>query len=87
MNDATEPNELTPAQRNEHYGKLNARFDAREKFLIEMGFKREAIPLLNIAVYTRMKYGKPLAVCACLLSCADEIVWADKVDEIKRFCA
>lgn len=79
--------ELTAAEKNEHYGKLNARFDLREKFLKAEGFKRETIPGLNLAVYTRTRFGRVLAIPACKLSLADEIVWGDTEDEIKRFNA
>lgn len=77
---------MTREERNEHYGKLNARFDEREKWLLSFGFKREALPGLNLAVYTRTRFGRVLAIPACLLSMADEIVWEDRQEDVKRFC-
>ena len=87
MNDATSTTEITREERNAHYGKLNARFDVREKFLIAAGFKRETLPGLNLAVYTKTRFGRIYAIPACKLSLADEIVWEDTADEIKRFNA
>lgn len=80
-------NKLTAQERNEHYGRLNVRFDERAAILREMGYKYEQVPMLPVAVFTRQRFGKWHAIPACLLSCADEIVWEDKLEEAKRFCA
>ena len=78
---------LTAAQKNEHYGKLNERFDVRNGLLYRMGYRREAVPALNIAVYVKTRFGRVHAIPAAVLTCADEIVWADHMEEAKRFCA
>lgn len=79
--------ELTAAEKNEHYGKLNARFDEREQFLRSAGFKRETVSALNIAIYTRSRFGRSLVITAAAVLMADEIVWGDKVEEVNRFNA
>lgn len=76
---------MTTAEKNEHYGKLNVRFDEREKEIKSLGFKRESLPVYNLAFYVMVRYGKVHAIPACVLSLADEIVWTDKLDEAKRF--
>lgn len=78
---------MTVSEKDNLYRMLNDRFDSREKILREQGFKRETIPVLNIAVYTRTRYGKVYAVTASLVLTADEVVWSDEVERICRFCA
>lgn len=69
---------LTRQQVNEHYGRINERFDVRHKQITELGFKRESIKEYNIAVYVRRQPGcKPEVIQAATLTCADEVVWAE----------
>lgn len=77
---------MTKEERNGHYGKLNARFDERAAVLRGLGFKYEPLPVLNVAVFTRVRFGKPMTIAASYVLCADEIVWEDKLEEATRFC-
>jgi hypothetical protein len=86
MND-TAATKLTPAQRNEHYGKLNDRFDGRAAWLRDRGFKYETVPGMHVAVFTRTRCGRLHVVTASLVMNADEVVWEDEQDAVGRFCA
>ncbi len=78
---------MTASEKNEHYGKLNVRFDERNAVLFKMGYRREALAAYNIAIYVKMRHGRAHAIPAAVLTCADEIVWADHIEEAQRFCA
>lgn len=77
---------MTAAEKNDHYGMLNGRFDNRADFLRDNGFKYEQVPGLNIAVFTKSRFGRVLCLPAALVMNADSIVWADRVEEVERFC-
>ncbi len=78
---------MTPAERNAHYGKLNDRFDERSKLLRSLGFTYQHVPLMNLAVFSKVRASKPMTVPAGVVMHADEIAWEDEVERIKRFCA
>lgn len=71
---------------NEFYGKLNKRFDKREKELREMGYKRETLFAYNIALYVRVRHGKIHAISAGTVMNASKRVWEDHITECQRFC-
>jgi hypothetical protein len=79
---------MTTAEKNTHYGMLNDRFEGRSKRLRELGFKYVPIPGFDAAVFVKPRAfhpGKPPhTVQASLVMCADEIVWADRIEELER---
>lgn len=71
---------------NEFYGKINRRFDKREKELREMGYKRETLSAYNVALYVRVRHGKTHAIPAGTVMNASKRVWDDMITECQRFC-
>jgi hypothetical protein len=71
---------------NDHYRRINERFDSRVGTLHVLGFKREVIEDLNLAVYVKRCGGlsKPRVVQTAFLSFADDRSWLDKLEELKR---
>ena len=65
---------------NEYYGRINARFECREKFLYDIGFKYVIVPELNIAVFTRKQFGKARTLAAGWVQAADERMWRDQIE-------
>lgn len=78
---------MTATEKNAHYGKLNDQFDARATVLRGLGFRYEHVPALQIAVFTKTRFGRVTCLPASFVMNADEIVWGDKLDEVTRFCA
>ena len=70
---------------NEFYGKLNKRFDKREKELREMGYERETLSAYNIALYVRVRHGKTHAIPAGTVMHASKRAWSEYVAECQRF--
>lgn len=78
---------MTAAERNEHYGKLNTRFDERAAVLREMGFKYQHVPGLGIAVFVKERHCRTHALSAGSVMNADDVVWADYLERAQQFCA
>lgn len=78
---------MTAADRNEHYGRLNARFDDRCRDLYALGFRYQHVPGLNIAVFTKDRHGRVHTLAAGTVLNADDVVWADDYARAQRFCA
>lgn len=72
---------MTPAQKNDHYGMLNERFEERSAFLRNKGFVYKRIEELGIAVFTRKRLGgKPITFAAGAIMNADPTVWGDMMN-------
>ena len=78
---------MTAAEKNAHYGQLNARFDERAAVLTGLGFRYEHVAGLNMAVFTKSRHGRIHAVAAGVVMNADAVVWEDTLDSVNRFCA
>lgn len=71
---------------NEFYGELNRRFDERAEWLHSLGFVRETVEALGVSVYVkRARAGRLMAIPAAVLSAACGRLWADKVEDVRRF--
>lgn len=68
-----------------HYRYLNERFDDRALELAKLGFKYQGVPGLNIAVFTRTRRGRVHTIAAGTVLNADEIVWADTIEEAQNW--
>lgn len=68
---------MTAAQRNDHYRVLNERFDDRAFQLVELGYKYQIIPAMNVAVFVRNRHGKVNTIAAGTVLNADSVVWSD----------
>ncbi len=77
----------TAADRNAHYGKLNARFDERAAVLMGLGFKYEHVSGLGIAVFLKTRHTRPHAITAGVVMNADDVVWSDTLESAERFSA
>lgn len=72
---------MTPAQKNDHYGMLNERFEERAEFLRNKGFTYIRIEEFGVAVFTRKRYGnKPVTFAAGAVMNADSTVWGDMMN-------
>lgn len=83
------PAKMTPKQKNDHYGKLNERFDVRCDKLVKIGFKQESFTNrefgISITIFTRKAWwvsGGVQTITAQIIMHADELVWADQMDRI-----
>ena len=72
--------------RDAHYAMLNNRFDDRAKQLRELGFTYTQVPEWDTAVFARKRLGRtiPTTVPAAFVMHTDEIVWADRIEEVSR---
>jgi hypothetical protein len=78
---------MTATEKNEHYGMLNDRFDGRANRLRKLGFVYVCIEEFNIAVFSIKRFGKTMTISAGTIMNADEVVWADTVEQAERFVA
>lgn len=72
---------------NDHYGRLNARFDIRAAALRNLGFAYQHVPGLNTAVFTRTRFGRVHSIASGTAINADDVVWADTLAQAERFVA
>lgn len=71
---------------NAHYARLNDRFEGRSLRLRRLGFRYQHIPEWDTAVFVRRHPHKPnrnQTVSASFVMCADDIVWADRLEELE----
>lgn len=71
---------------NEFYGRLNARFDERAKYLRGRGYKYEYVEGYDIAVFTfKSPYRRlPHTIAAATLHHACDRAWRDIVEDVER---
>lgn len=67
---------------NEHYGRLNERFDVRIGVLIRLGFTAVHLKEYGVSLYVRKGFCKDAAIPTAFVMCADEIVWQEKVKDV-----
>lgn len=70
---------------NEHYGKLNARFEERSAHLRKIGYKYTRVEEYNITFFTCKKFGKVESIAVGTVMSADPLVWADTLERATRF--
>lgn len=80
---------MTAAEKSNHYRMLNERFDGRSLTLRRLGFVYERITVAGQTkgVFVKKhpwmeKYNK--IETAAMVMTADEIVWADRLEELSR---
>lgn len=86
MNTLENTCDLSAINSNEHYGKLNSRFDDRAAELRSLGFVYNRLPVYDLAFFTKTRFGKNYTISAGLVLCADELVWSDYIERARRFC-
>ena len=70
---------------NEYYAIVNRRFDEREQVLLALGFERQTVDHLNLAVYVRgTLFRYPDVVQTSFMAFADDRAWLDRLADIKR---
>jgi hypothetical protein len=78
---------MTASERNEHYGRLNDRFDGRAARLRKMGFVYEHVTGVDydLGVFVRRRPGfrKADVIAAAFVMNADEVVWTDQVRRVR----
>jgi hypothetical protein len=78
---------MTAAEKNDHYGMLNTRFDDRAGVLLGMGFKYVRCPENDTASFVRpapYHPGRKDTVQTAFVMHADDLCWADRIDELAR---
>jgi hypothetical protein len=82
---------MTPKQKDNHYRKLNERFDTRCDELVKLGFKQESFTNLefgiHITIFTRKAWWETDGVqttTAQTIMHADPLVWADLLASFTR---
>jgi hypothetical protein len=82
---------MTPKQKNDHYRRLNERFDSRCDELVKLGFTQEAFTNrefgISISIFTRKCWwvsGGVQTITAQTIMHADELAWADEMESITR---
>lgn len=83
---ATQIEKMSVSEKDDHYRKINIRFDDRSLLLRNMGYKYQHIPCMPVAVFVKERHGKVDAICAGSVMNADDIVWVDMFDRAYRFC-
>jgi hypothetical protein len=85
------PATMTPKQKNNHYRKLNERFDARCDELVKLGFQQKEFSSrefgINVSVFTRKAWWETDGVqttTAQTIMHADPLVWADLLASFNR---
>lgn len=76
---------------NQHYGKLNERFDGRARRLARLGYVMSFVNVTTrdtVGVWTRKNtFGRSSVVTSSSIMHADDYCWADIVAECERFAA
>jgi len=75
-------NQMTP---NQMYAGLNTRFEKRAQILRNFGFKYtvvEIAPKCTVAVFTRTRFGKTLAVQSATVMHANKAAWIETLKTI-----
>ena len=80
---------MTATEKNEHYRKLNLRFDERAAELRQLGFRYEHVFLFGQSkgVFVKNhpwteKYNR--VETAAMVMTADDVVWADRLADLSR---
>jgi hypothetical protein len=76
---------MTSKEKNDHYGKINHRFEERSQILRDLGFKYECVPGYELAVFAhRPGTRKAHTIAAATVSLADAVVWEDYLADARR---
>lgn len=85
------PETMSPKQKDNHYRKLNDRFDARCYELFRLGFKQESFSNkefgITVVIFTRKAWwvcDGVQTITAHTIMHADPLAWADLMDSITR---